>query len=103
MWETIQILRVLEGLAVPPDAFLVTVYIEALYSSIPHNLGLFLVSQNGARSDHRMNLFILELLKHFLHNNILKFGNKYYIKKQGAAMGARCAPNYANPIGEGGW
>lgn len=34
------LLKSLDGLSIPPDALLVTIDVEALLSSIPHEIGL---------------------------------------------------------------
>lgn len=39
---------------------------------------------------------LVELLEITMQNNIFTFGDSYYIQKTGTAMGAPCAPPYAN-------
>lgn len=43
--DTVQVLQVVDNLTIPEEALLVTIEIEALYSSIPHVLGIETVSK----------------------------------------------------------
>lgn len=87
------------------EALLVTIDIEALYSSIPHDLGINIVSiflHERDKSQWPMKQFVLSLLRHILMNNIYRFDDQYNKQIQGVVMGARCAPLYAN-LFLGGW
>ena len=39
--------------------------------------------------------FIIQCLKIIMKQNIIKFGDTYWIQKNGAAMGTSCAVNYS--------
>lgn len=41
---TTQLLQIVDGIKIPDDAILVTINIEALYLSIPHELGIETIS-----------------------------------------------------------
>lgn len=43
--DTLHILQALEDLVVPPETILITLDIEALYSSIPHRSGLQIIEK----------------------------------------------------------
>ncbi|KAM5158158.1 LOW QUALITY PROTEIN: uncharacterized protein ACMZJ9_009403 [Mantella aurantiaca] len=96
--DTMDMLRVINGLHVPRDAVLVTIDVEALYSSIPHDLGLkavkkFLKEMGQAWEPY--NSFVLGALEFILRNNIFTFHTTHYLQVQGVAMGTTCAPSYA--------
>lgn len=42
--DTIELLKQIEGLTVPPDAILVSLDVEALYCNIPHDIGIPVIS-----------------------------------------------------------
>lgn len=67
--DTLQLLQNLDDLSVPPETILVTLDIEALYSSIPHRKGLQIIgkflSEQGSTAVP-LNDFTLELLEHNL-------------------------------------
>lgn len=66
-----QLLQIIEGMIVPDEALLVTIDIEALYSSVAHELGIKMVStflSERDRAQWPMNSFVLSLLRHILNN-----------------------------------
>ena len=52
IWDTQDLLRHIEGTHVPLDALLVAVDIEALYSSIPHERGIWVIECFLREQDH---------------------------------------------------
>lgn len=97
--DLLQLFQILHDMMVPTDAWLITLNIEALYLSIPHEVGLSTISRyihEQDRSSWSLNDFILDLLRHILFNNIFLFEGTFYRQKQGVAMGAHSAPWYAN-------
>ncbi|XP_075719901.1 uncharacterized protein LOC142760596 [Rhinoderma darwinii] len=77
---------------------LVTADVESLYTSIRHEDGieavrLFLGMSNW---DSQTCDLIVDLLKYILTHNLFVFRDVFYLQKQGTAMGAACAPSYAN-------
>lgn len=86
-------------MVVPPDALLVTLDAEALYSSIPHKHGIRTVCSFLREQDHRRweyCEFIVDLLRFILSCNCFTFKESYYLQVQGVTMGTCCAPVYAN-------
>ncbi|XP_077330261.1 uncharacterized protein LOC143964418 [Lithobates pipiens] len=103
--DTRDLLKVLDGMCISENSWLVTLDVEALYNSIPHDLGIgvvegFLSEAGEAKTNY--NQFILKLLSFTLNNNIFIFGRSHYLQVQGVAMGKKCAPSYAN-LYLGGW
>lgn len=103
--DTSGLLCKLDGLTVPPGCFLVAIDIEALYSSIPHNHGIEVISrflgERGPKSQS-LNNFVLQLLSYILGKNVFSFDKSHFLQVQGVAMGMCCAPSYAN-LYLGGW
>ncbi|KAM4044953.1 uncharacterized protein ACNLHF_008801 [Anomaloglossus baeobatrachus] len=96
--DTSDVLRRLEGLTLEEGVSLVTMDVEALYSSIDHRDGLvaaqfFLDSSNLDRS---LSGLIMELLEFVLTHNFFNFRDRFFLQRRGTAMGAACAPSYAN-------
>ena len=82
------------------EATLYSCDIEALYTSIPIDLGLEAVSYwVSNKSNLILNRFsknfILEALEFILKNNNFKFDEIFYNQTEGTAMGTNCAPPYA--------
>ncbi|XP_040196442.1 uncharacterized protein LOC120929219 [Rana temporaria] len=97
--DTIHLLQMLEDMMIPTDAFLVSVDVETLYNSIPHQLGLRAVEQvlkQRPTTDWKFNTFILTMLEFILYHNTFLFQGSHYLQVQGVAMGTCCAPSYAN-------
>ncbi|XP_040188254.1 uncharacterized protein LOC120920313 [Rana temporaria] len=97
--DTIHLLQVLEDLTIPPDAILVTIDVESLYNSIPHQLGLEAIKRvlkQRPTTDWKFNHFILTMLDFILQHNTFLFQGSHYLQVQGVAMGTCCAPSYAN-------
>ncbi|XP_075207802.1 uncharacterized protein LOC142312700 [Anomaloglossus baeobatrachus] len=89
----------LEELNIPEGTILVTMDIESLYTSISHDLGMgavsyFLFGQSTGTRDH--DEFLMNLLSLVLNLNYFVFDRTFYKQVSGTAMGARCAPSYAN-------
>uniref|UniRef100_A0A8C5PKA4 Helix-turn-helix domain-containing protein n=1 Tax=Leptobrachium leishanense TaxID=445787 RepID=A0A8C5PKA4_9ANUR len=97
--DTISMLQVLKELVWQKGDLLVTCDVNALYSSIPHELGLIkleeeILKTNMIGLDHMQ--FILESVRFILNNNYFKFEEDFYIQRKGTAMGTKFAPSYAN-------
>ncbi|XP_069610950.1 zinc finger protein 208-like [Ranitomeya imitator] len=96
--DTTAALRRLDNLHLGPKSVMVTADVEALYTSIRHADGIkavasFLESSNLARD---LIQLLLKLLEFVLTHNVFVFGRGTYLQMQGTAMGACCAPSYAN-------
>ncbi|XP_073448827.1 uncharacterized protein [Aquarana catesbeiana] len=103
--DTLDLLKILEGLTIPQGAILAAIDIEALYSSIPHTKGIEVVSEFLRERDTNsweLGQFIILLLERILTNNMFLFNGVTYLQVQGVAMGTSCAPSYAN-LYLGGW
>ncbi|CAJ0967399.1 unnamed protein product [Ranitomeya imitator] len=96
--DTTDVLRRVDGLIVEEDMLLVTADVEQLYMSIRHEDGLrasrfYLESSN---LDPDLRELVLELLEFILTHNFFVFKDRFFLQRQGTAMGAACAPSYAN-------
>ena len=85
---------------VPPHTILASFDIEALYSNIPHDLGLeavqyWLEKYPEKKQSRFSNDFILEAIKFVLENNTFCFNNDFYKQIKGTAMGTKFAPIYS--------
>lgn len=101
----LHLLQILENVNVQDNTWLVTIDIEVLYSSIPYQIGHTTVSKFLSERERIFwprNQFVLTLLSHVLHNNIFCFNGIFYHQRQEVAVGAKCAPSYANLL-LGGW
>lgn len=97
--DTIHLLRQLDGLQVPPNSILVAIDVEALYSSIPHKLGLACkrrVLSEKSGLEEKVNDYIVEALDFVLNHNYFAFNGSHFLQVEGVAMVTCCAPAYAN-------
>ncbi|XP_075442459.1 uncharacterized protein LOC142487291 [Ascaphus truei] len=96
--DTMDVLARLAHITVDDNTLLATCNVESLYTCIDHEDGLratqfYLSMQNVSAG--LMDL-VLKLLRFILTHNYFIFRNRYYLQKRGTAMGATCAPSYAN-------
>uniref|UniRef100_A0A8C5M1L9 Reverse transcriptase domain-containing protein n=1 Tax=Leptobrachium leishanense TaxID=445787 RepID=A0A8C5M1L9_9ANUR len=97
--DTKQLLQIMNNFTFPKEAWLCSLDVEALYSSIPHMEGLLhmkLALQESGEFTEEFITFIEELLAFILKHNYFIFDRKFYHQIQGTAMGTTCAPTYAN-------
>ncbi|CAJ0933917.1 unnamed protein product [Ranitomeya imitator] len=97
--DSTHLLQLIEDCVVPEDVLLISMDVEALYTSIAHSAGIhavtyFLAKSTGGITEH--DRFILSLLYFILDKNYFVFDRKFFRQLSGTAMGARCAPSYAN-------
>lgn len=97
--DNISFLQMIDGLYIPEGAFLVTLDVECLYNSIPHDFGVqaalsFLEKTGDQSSTH--NWFVLELLEFTLTHNYFVLDGFILLQVQGVAMGTSCTPSYVN-------
>lgn len=93
--ETRDVLRKIDGIRVPPDAILVGIDVESLYTSIPHKWGIKAVQYFLDSKFFQLaaqNEFIVDLLQFMLDNNCFQFLGQYYRQIRGTSMGAPWAP-----------
>ena len=85
---------------IPEHTILTSFNIEALYSNIPHELGLEAVKYWIEKYPETLNSrfskeFILEGIKFILENNTFCFNDTFFRQVKGTAMGTKFAPVYA--------
>lgn len=97
--DTSHLLTLLHNVTLPPNTLLITLDIEALYTSIPHTRGLQTINKilsSRPLNKRPHNRFIIELLEFLLKNNKFKFNYRFFCQSQGTAIGSKCALAYAN-------
>ncbi|XP_073399915.1 uncharacterized protein [Dendrobates tinctorius] len=96
--DTTAALRRLDQLHLGDDMILVTADVEALYTSIRHDQGLRATSWflRNSNLDPLLAALIIILLEFILTHNCFLFKEQVFLQTQGTAMGAACAPAYAN-------
>ena len=86
----------------PKGAFLFSLDVEALYTNIPHHLGLRFIKEALAKLRPGIqvpsNESILTLLEAILTKNNFTFNGEHFLQVAGTAMGTRTAPSYANLV-----
>lgn len=96
--DTKHLLIMLKDLRVPPDTFLVTMYVSSLYTVIPHDLGVA-VCRTALQKNHCGSTpveFLVSLLDLILSHNYFMFQDALYLQLAGTAMGSNVAPSFAN-------
>lgn len=97
--DTNDFLRKIQNLGpLPPGSILCTADVSALYTSIPHTDGIRAAKvalDNRDEPNKPPTWIILRMIQLILMNNCFRFSDKYFLQKQGTAMGTKMAPNYA--------
>lgn len=73
--------------------------VSSLYTNIPTREGITAVGsmiKDFYRNDTLLTYDLTRLLSWVLTGNLFKFRTKYFLQKNGTAMGTSCAPTYAN-------
>ncbi|CAJ0951090.1 unnamed protein product [Ranitomeya imitator] len=96
--DTTDVLSRVDGVLVDPGVLLVDADVQTLYTCIDreHGLAATLLFLGASDLGGPLCDFILELLRFVLTHNFFVFEDTYYLQKRGTAMGAACAPSYAN-------
>ncbi|XP_040275624.1 uncharacterized protein LOC120990787 [Bufo bufo] len=97
--DTSDLLLKLNGICLDDSMIFASIDVEALYSSIRHDLGLNAVEYYLSMRDNRLiahNKLVLDLLNFSLTRNYFVFDDRHYHQLRGTAMGSSCAPSYAN-------
>lgn len=97
--DTTSVIQQFEEFPLDQQTFLVTLDVESLYTNISHHHGMAAISYflNSCVDRNRMlDSFLIDLLDFVLQHNYFLFDSSYYRQVSGTAMGARCAPSYAN-------
>ncbi|CAJ0939008.1 unnamed protein product [Ranitomeya imitator] len=97
--DTSDFIRICRDITLAGQELLITCDVESLYSNISHSHGIkalsfFLDRLSGTNRLH--DSFILDLLNFVLHHNYFLFDRTFYKQISCVAMGACCAPAYAN-------
>ena len=87
------LIHIMQNLKVPPHAYLVTLDIESPYTNITHEEAI--ASFHKLFKHHSQKVFLLELLKLVLKNNVFQFNDHVFTQPCGIAMGTKLAPALA--------
>lgn len=88
-----------QNLQVTEGARLVICDVEVLYTNITHKHSIAAASYFLRKQDNDYGMhdsFLIDLLDYVLQHNYFIFDGGFYRQVSGTAMGARCAPSYAN-------
>ena len=80
----------LQTLKVPPNAYLVTLDIESLYTNITHEEAIVSFLKRFVTDPQKV--FLLDLFKYVLKNKVFHFAEHVYSQLCGIAMGTKLAP-----------
>ena len=99
--DSTEFINILEETPIPENAILASIDVSSLYTNIPHSEGTA-AAVKAIRESPSLDPFeppaevIGELIDIVLKNNAFEFDERYYLQKQGTAMGTKMAPAYAN-------
>lgn len=99
LWNSLSLIQQLLNIRLNGDTWLVIFDVESLYSNISHNDGMTAISFFLGRLMDRNRMhdsFLIDLLDYILGHNYFMLDRKFYRQVSGTAMGAKCAPSYAN-------
>ena len=88
----------LQAMTLPPGTKLFTADAVSMYTNIPTNKALRVIGQYLFQREGRLRLpreAFMEALTIIMKNNIVEFGDTYWLQKSGTAMGTPPAPPYA--------
>ena len=91
--NSMDLIKILSKLKVPSEALLITLDIESLYTNISHSEAI--VSFLRRFKSHPSKVFLLDLLKYVLKNNVFQFNAQFFTQLCGIAMGTKLAPALA--------
>lgn len=94
--NSIEIANTLEDMTLPCHTLLCTLDINSLYTNITHEQAILAVTRR--LSNHPKFVFILDLLKFVLKNNVFTFDGRTFTQKCGIAMGTKLAPALATIV-----
>ena len=99
--DTKEFVKYIKSTKLPKDCILCTLDVSSLYTNIPTEDGIHAALQaieNWKNKDPTCppTSWLKKLLELILYKNVFRFNDKFYIQKQGTAMGTKMAPAYAN-------
>lgn len=94
--NSLEIINTLADNSYPPFTYLATLDVESLYTNITHERAISTFSR--LFRDRPNFVFLLDLLKYVLHNNVFSFDGTMYRQVCGLAMGTKLAPALATLV-----
>lgn len=90
------VVNTLREMTFPEDVLLATLDIESLYTNITHQQAIHAFMRRF--SAHPRRVFLLDLLKFVLTNNVFQFDGLFFKQTCGLAMGTKLAPALATIV-----
>jgi hypothetical protein len=96
--DTYDFIQKIGKIKINPNALLISMDVEALYTNIDNKDGIQAVANTFLKfpDPSRPDKEILELLEIQLSQNDFRFNNEWYLQQWGTSMGKKFAPGYAN-------
>ena len=99
--DTTDSINLIENTKLPNDCILASIDVSSLYTNIPHGEGRTAAVEAILKNDTPIPLqpqpqIVGELIDIVLQNNVFEFNEKFFLQKQGTAMGTKMPPAYAN-------
>lgn len=94
--NSIDVVRRLRALTLPSDTTLVSLDVESLYTNITHALAIKAFTKRF--ESHPKFVFLLDLLRFVLSNNVFEFDGRFFRQTCGIAMGTSLAPALATIV-----
>jgi hypothetical protein len=96
--DTYDFIQKIGKIKINPNALLISMDVEALYTNIDNKEGIQAVANTFLKfpDPDRPDKEILELLEIQLSQNDFRFNNEWYLQQWGTSMGKKFAPGYAN-------
>ena len=94
--NTYDFLDKLRTIKTHPDALLISLDVDSLYTNIDNEMGIKAVTEIFATDPKPIHKYIVKLLRLSLEGNDFIFDGKHYLQVSGTAMGKKFAPHYAD-------
>ena len=96
--DTYDFLDKINKITVPPNALLITIDVDAMYTNIDNQAGINAIKQafHESPDPFRPSKHLIDLLQISLESNDFQFNGDYFLQIHGTAMGKKFAPSYCN-------
>jgi hypothetical protein len=94
--DSLSLVKFLETTSFPKGCLLFTVDFKSLYTNIPVDIAISMITELLNKFPSEKNELIIALLQFVLKNNIMEFNRNFFQQIIGVAMGTNVAPELAN-------
>jgi hypothetical protein len=94
--NTYDFLDKIQTIKTHPNALLISLDVDSLYTNIDNEMGIRAVTEKFATDPKPIHKYIIKLLRLSLEGNDFIFDGKHYLQVSGTAMGKKFAPHYAD-------